>query len=306
MFPGQGAQSIAMGEELRTAYPAFKKTIDEASEVLGKDLVKLINEGPETDLNRADLTQPAILAVSVAAWRTLHENLDKKIEYMAGHSLGEYSTLVCSGSLDFADALKLVRRRGELMLQAVPEGTGGMAAVLGLADEDIQKACDETSGDQVVSPVNYNSPGQVVIAGHKEAVEKASQACLDKGASKVIPLAVSVPSHCELMKPAAEEFKAHLNEIEFKTPEVSVVSSVDVKILKDSNEIVDTLIRQLYSPVRWTETVHRFEAHGVTDYIDCGPGKILAGLNKRINRRSVVHVMNNQRGFDKLLESLAS
>jgi [acyl-carrier-protein] S-malonyltransferase len=295
-----------MGLEVAKHFATAKETLKEASEVLSLDIISLIKNGPEVILNRTDMTQPAILAVSVAIWRVIIQETNIKAEYMAGHSLGEYSALVCSGVMHFSDALKLVNLRGELMLKAVPEGKGGMSAVLGLGDTEILSICQQVAGDQVVSPVNYNAPGQVVIAGHKNAVERAGVLCLKEGAKKIIPLNVSGPFHSALMKPAAEELKVFLDAIAINSPAVPVINNVDVSTLSDSHAIKDSLIRQLYNPVRWTETIQWLEEQGTSDYVECGPGKVLAGLNKRINRRSVVHVTNDLTGFNKLLESLAS
>ena len=306
LFPGQGSQILKMGSELSDKYPQFKTSMKEASDALNFDLIKLINEGPETDLTRTDITQPAILAVSVATWRLLTSETELTADYMAGHSLGEYSALVCSGALAFDQAVKLVNKRGQLMLDAVPEGIGAMAAILGLEDDQVAKACVDSAENEVVSPVNYNSPGQVVIAGHKGAVERASEACVELGAKKVIPLVVSGPFHCALMKPAAEELAAVLEQIQINTPVAPVINNVDVSSITDTTAIKDALVRQLYNPVRWSETIHWFESNDVTSYVECGPGKVLAGLNKRINRRSPVHVTTDLAAFEKTVENLNS
>ncbi len=302
LFPGQGSQFLGMGSDLAEQYPVYKDTLQEASDALSMDMVQLINEGPEELLTRTDMTQPAILTVSVAGWRLINSLSDIKADYMAGHSLGEYSALVCSGALAFADAVRLVNLRGQLMLKAVPAGVGAMAAILGLDDEQISNACAEAAADEVVSPVNYNSPGQVVIAGHKGAVERASQACLDLGAKKAIPLVVSGPFHSSLMQPAAEKLGQALAETEIKRPQVSVVNNVDVAINDDPEAIRDALIRQLYNPVRWSEIMQWFESNSVTSYIECGPGKVLTGLVKRFNRRAPVQLITDLASFEKLLE----
>lgn len=305
LFPGQGSQSIGMGLDLASEHPVYKETLQEASEVLGRDLLELFENGPAEDLNRTDITQPAILSVSVASWRLLQSQKELTPTYMAGHSLGEYSALVCSGALAFKDAVSLVNKRGEYMTQAVPQGVGAMAAILGLADEEVSAACNDAAEDQIVSPVNFNSPGQVVIAGHKEAVERASAVCQEKGASKVIPLVVSGPFHCALMKPAADQLKETLDTITINSPEVPVINNVDVSIVSEPDQIKEALIRQIYNPVRWLETIQWLESNGTEAYVECGPGKVLAGLNKRINRRSVVHTTNNVATFEKLLEKLS-
>ncbi len=304
LFPGQGSQSIGMAKDLAEQYPVVRDTLTEASEVLGFDLISLINDGPEADLNRTDLTQPAILAVSVAAWRLLQSTTDVKADYMAGHSLGEYSALVCSGVLSFSDALTVVNKRGQFMIEAVPVGVGGMAAIIGLEDDKIIQACEAAAQEEVVSPVNYNSPGQVVIAGHQTAVERACEACLEAGAKRAIPLVVSGPFHSSLMQPAAGKLAEVLDNVKFNNPEVPVVNNVDVSINSSPSDIKDSLIRQLYNPVRWAETVQWFEGNGVTEYIECGPGKVLAGLNKRINRRAPVHLTTDVASYDKLLEKI--
>ena len=304
LFPGQGSQSIGMAKDLAEQYPVVRDTLTDASEVLGFDLISLINDGPEADLNRTDLTQPAILAVSVAAWRLLQSTTDVKADYMAGHSLGEYSALVCSGVLSFSDALTVVNKRGQFMIEAVPVGVGGMAAIIGLEDDKIIQACEAAAQEEVVSPVNYNSPGQVVIAGHQTAVERACEACLAAGAKRAIPLVVSGPFHSSLMQPAAGKLAEVLDNVTFNNPEVPVVNNVDVSINTSPSDIKDSLIRQLYNPVRWAETVRWFEGNGVTEYIECGPGKVLAGLNKRINRRAPVHLTTDVASYDKLLEKI--
>ena len=304
LFPGQGSQSIGMAKDLAEQYPVVRDTLTDASEVLGFDLISLINDGPEADLNRTDLTQPAILAVSVAAWRLLQSTTDVKADYMAGHSLGEYSALVCSGVLSFSDALTVVNKRGQFMIEAVPVGVGGMAAIIGLEDDKIIQACEAAAQEEVVSPVNYNSPGQVVIAGHQTAVERACEACLAAGAKRAIPLVVSGPFHSSLMQPAAGKLAEVLDNVTFNNPEVPVVNNVDVSINSSPSDIKDSLIRQLYNPVRWAETVRWFEGNGVTEYIECGPGKVLAGLNKRINRRAPVHLTTDVASYDKLLEKI--
>ena len=306
LFPGQGSQFQGMASDLSSAHAIVQSTLEEASDALGFDLIKLINDGPDADLNRTDLTQPSILAVSVAAWRLIQATTDVKADYMAGHSLGEYSALVCSGVISFQDAVKIVNKRGQFMLEAVPVGVGGMAAIIGLDDELIIEACATAAKGEVVSPVNYNSPGQVVIAGHQSAVQRACQACLESGARKAVPLVVSGPFHSSLMQPASGQLKEVLEQTTFSTPTIPVINNVDVKINNDPEQIKQSLIRQLYNPVRWSETVQWFEANGVTEYIECGPGKVLAGLNKRINRRAPVHLTTDLASYTKLLEKISA
>ncbi|MBU9832644.1 ACP S-malonyltransferase [Rahnella sp. FC061912-K] len=282
VFPGQGSQTLGMLADLAAAYPVVAETFAEASSVLGYDLWQLVQEGPAEELNKTWQTQPALLAASVAIWRVWQQQNGAKPVLMAGHSLGEYSALVCAGVLDFKQAISLVELRGKLMQEAVPAGTGAMYAIIGLDNDAIAKACEESAQGQVVSPVNFNSPGQVVIAGNKEAVERAGAACKAAGAKRALPLPVSVPSHCALMKPAADKMAVALENITFSAPQFSVVNNVDVKVESSPDAIRSALIRQLYSPVRWTESVEFMAAQGVEQLVEVGPGKVLTGLTKRI------------------------
>ncbi|MCG9758611.1 MULTISPECIES: ACP S-malonyltransferase [Pseudoalteromonas] len=283
-FPGQGSQSVGMLSELLASSDIVKATFAEASEALGYDLAELVLNGPEEELNQTHRTQPALLTASVAIFRAWQEKGVEAELTLAGHSLGEYSALVCAEVLTLADAVKLVEKRGLYMQEAVPAGTGSMAAIIGLDDEVIAKVCAESAQGDVVSPVNYNSPGQVVIAGHVEAVNRASQACKEAGAKRALPLAVSVPSHCALMKPAADKLAKDLEALVFSEPKFDVINNVDVTVAKDAAAIKDALIRQLYSPVRWTETVQAVAKEGVTTTFEFGPGKVISGLVKRIDR----------------------
>jgi len=282
VFPGQGSQTVGMLAELAATYPQVEETFREASDALGYDLWQLVSQGPAEELNKTWQTQPALLAASVAIYRVWQAQGGEQPVLMAGHSLGEYSALVCAGVLNFADAVKLVELRGKLMQEAVPEGTGAMQAIIGLDDAAIRQACEESAQGQVVSPVNFNSPGQVVIAGNKEAVERAGAACKAAGAKRALPLPVSVPSHCALMKPAADKLAVALEGITFNTPAMPVINNVDVKAESDVSAIRHALVRQLYSPVRWTESVEAMAAQGVTHLLEMGPGKVLTGLTKRI------------------------
>jgi len=282
VFPGQGSQTVGMLAELAATYPQVEETFREASDALGYDLWQLVSQGPAEELNKTWQTQPALLAASVAIYRVWQAQGGEQPVLMAGHSLGEYSALVCAGVLNFADAVKLVELRGKLMQEAVPEGTGAMQAIIGLDDAAIRQACEESAQGQVVSPVNFNSPGQVVIAGNKEAVERAGAACKAAGAKRALPLPVSVPSHCALMKPAADKLAVALEGITFNPPAVPVINNVDVKAESDASAIRHALVRQLYSPVRWTESVEAMAAQGVTHLLEMGPGKVLTGLTKRI------------------------
>ncbi|WP_373974483.1 ACP S-malonyltransferase [Chitinibacter sp. SCUT-21] len=281
VFPGQGSQSIGMMNGWADS-AVVKATFDEASSVLGQDLWAMVNEGPAEDLNATVNTQPVMLAAGVAAWRAYLANGGAMPAVMAGHSLGEYTALVAAEAISFGDALQLVRLRAEAMQEAVPAGTGAMAAILNLADEEIIAACAEAAQGEVVQAVNFNSPGQVVIAGTKAAVERACEACKARGAKRALLLPVSVPSHCDLMKPAAEKLAAKLATIEINAPKVPVLHNADVAAYSDAAAVRDALVRQLYQPVRWVETVQKMVADGVTVMAECGPGKVLVGLNKRI------------------------
>ena len=306
VFPGQGSQTVGMLAELAGDYPIVQETFKQASEVLGYDLWQLVQEGPAEELNKTWQTQPALLTASVAVYRVWQQKYPElKPEVMAGHSLGEYSALVCAGVLDFQDAVKLVELRGKLMQQAVPEGTGAMYAIIGLDNEDIINACKQAEQGEVVSAVNFNSPGQVVIAGAKAAVERAAALCKEAGAKRALPLAVSVPSHCALMKPAADQLSVSLESITLKAPTVSVLNNVDVKAETDADAIRNELVRQLYSPVRWTETVEKMSHSGVEVLVEIGPGKVLNGLTKRIVDSLQATSVNDVKSLDAVNELLA-
>jgi len=261
---------------------AIRDTFAEASDALGFDLAKMVAEGPAELLNQTVNTQPAMLAAGVAVYRLWLAQGGARPALMAGHSLGEYTALTCAGAIDFADALRLVRLRAEAMQSAVPEGVGGMAAILGLDDDGVRAVCAEAAQGEVLAAVNFNSPGQVVIAGNKAAVERGCALAKEKGAKRALPLPVSVPSHCALMKPAAEKLLVAMNAIVFRAPSVPVIHNADVAAHSDPAAIRDALAGQLYSPVRWVESMQAFAAQGVTRIAECGPGKVLAGLNKRI------------------------
>ncbi|WP_241606646.1 ACP S-malonyltransferase [Rosenbergiella epipactidis] len=301
VFPGQGSQTVGMLAELAAEQPIIEATYAQASEALGYDLWQLVQQGPAEELNKTWQTQPALLAASVALFRLWQQQGGAQPALLAGHSLGEYSALVCAGVIDFADAIRLVELRGKLMQEAVPEGTGAMQAIIGLDDAAIRQACEESAQGQVVSPVNFNSPGQVVIAGNKEAVERAGAACKAAGAKRALPLPVSVPSHCALMKPAAEKLAVALREITFSEPKISVVNNVDVKCETDAEAIREALVRQLYSPVRWTESVQYIAAQGVTQLVEVGPGKVLTGLTKRIVDTLTASAINDPAAFSAAL-----
>ncbi|GIU26989.1 ACP S-malonyltransferase [Shewanella schlegeliana] len=302
VFPGQGSQALGMLAELAETHPVVGETFAQASSVLGYDLWELVQQGPVETLNETDKTQPALLAASVAIYRAYLASGKGLPSVMAGHSLGEYSALVCAGVIDFEAAIKLVELRGQLMQQAVPAGTGAMFAIIGLADDAIAKACEEASEGAVVSPVNYNSPGQVVIAGEKAAVERAAALCKANGAKMAVALPVSVPSHCQLMKPAADKLAVALESIEFSAPSVNVINNVDVARPQSAADIKDALVRQLYCPVRWSETVELMAQEGITNLFEMGPGKVLTGLTKRINRSLSAQAVNDVASLTALTE----
>jgi [acyl-carrier-protein] S-malonyltransferase len=281
VFPGQGSQSLGMMQGFDTL-PVVRETFEEAGAVLKQDLWQLVTSGPLEALNQTINTQPAMLAAGVAVYRAWQQVGGNQPAFMAGHSLGEYSALVASSALAFADALPLVRYRAEVMQEAVAEGVGGMAAILGLDDDAVRAVCAEAAQGEVLEAVNFNSPGQVVIAGNKAAVERGMELAKAKGAKRALPLPVSVPSHCSLMKPAAEKLALYLQSVKLNVPQVAVLHNADVKSYNSEAEIRDALVRQLYQPVRWAETIQALAAAGVTHVAECGPGKVLAGLNKRI------------------------
>jgi len=301
VFPGQGSQSVGMLADLYAEYAIVRETFAEASAALDYDLWALVANGPEADLNETHRTQPALLTASVAVWRLWQQQNGTKPAFLAGHSLGEYSALVCAGVMSLADAVKLVEKRGQYMQTAVPAGTGAMSAIIGLDDALIAKACADAAQGEVVSPVNYNSPGQVVIAGHKAAVERANELCKAAGAKRALPLPVSVPSHCALMRPAAEQLSTDLQSLHFNTPVISVVNNVDVAVATEATAIQDALIRQLFSPVRWTETIEFLVTQGVTEVIELGAGKVLSGLIKRINKELLTTSVHDVASFQAAL-----
>ena len=284
VFPGQGSQAVGMLTELAAANPLVGETFGEASEVLSYDLWKLVQDGPEADLNRTDRTQPAMLAAGVSVWRVWQASDGATPAVMAGHSLGEYTALVCAGALDFAAAVALVAERGRCMQDAVPPGVGAMAALLGLDDATVADVCARAAADEVVEPVNFNSPGQVVIAGNAAAVDRAIALAKEAGARRAVTLPVSVPSHCALMKPAADKFARHLEQTDIVQPAIPVVQNVDAGLQEHPEIIRDNLGKQLYSPVQWVSSVHAMQAHGITRMLEAGPGKVLAGLCKRIDK----------------------
>jgi len=283
IFPGQGSQAVAMLSDF-SENSIVQDTFKEASQALGYDLWQLIAQGPAEQLNQTNHTQPALLTASVALWRVWQAQSPVLPSMFAGHSLGEYSALVCAGVLSLSDGVKLVEKRGEYMQECVPAGVGAMAAVIGLDDQAIIDACAQAQDNEVVSAVNFNSPGQVVIAGHKAAVERAGELCKAAGAKRVLPLPVSVPSHCALMADAAKKLSVDLETITFNTPQINIINNVDVAVETSPEAIKLALVRQLYSPVRWSETVVKLGEQGVNQLVELGPGKVLQGLTKRINK----------------------
>ncbi len=284
VFPGQGSQSVGMLAELAAEYGQVIDTFARASEVLGYDLWRLVHDGPADELNQTDRTQPAMLASGVAVWRVWQAHDGVTPAVMAGHSLGEYTALVCAGALAFEDAIGLVAERGRCMQSAVPAGVGGMAAILGLDDEAVASVCRQAAEAEVVTPVNYNSPGQVVIAGHLAAVQRAIALAKETGAKRAVELPVSVPSHCALMEPAAGQFSDSLQQLSIKSPQIPVIQNVDAGSHLEPELIRANLHKQLYSPVQWVKCIQAMGAAGVTQVFELGPGKVLTGLGKRIDR----------------------
>jgi [acyl-carrier-protein] S-malonyltransferase len=304
VFPGQGAQKVGMGKALAEVFPVCRDTFDEADAALGESLSTLCFEGPEDRLQLTENTQPAILAVSVAACR-LAESTGVRAAFAAGHSLGEYSAHVAAGTLSFADALRTVRRRGQYMQQAVPVGEGAMSAILGLDAEAVGAACREAAaatGGRVVSPANINAPGQVVIAGHHDAVARAGILAKEKGAKRVIPLAVSAPFHCALMKPAEERLAPELRALATTDPAIPVVANVDAEPKRNAGAAIEALVQQVSSPVRWDDVVRRLIAEGVTRFVELGPGTVLAGLIRKIDRSVTVVSVEDPDGVSALAE----
>lgn len=284
VFPGQGSQSLAMLAELAELHPSVHETFREASDGAGVDLWALSQGGPEEMLNRTEYTQPALLAAGVAVWRLWQAQGGSQPAVLAGHSLGEYAALVAAGALTLHDGAHLVRIRGQLMQDAAPPGTGAMAAVIGAEDALVKEVCVEASGSQVVVPANYNSPGQIVIGGDADAVDRAVALLAERGVRKVVKLAVSVPSHTPLMREAANRLSETMNGLSWREPSLPIVQNVDADIRQGTQSIRDALVRQLYLPVRWTDCVQALAARGVTRIGECGPGKVLTGLAKRIDK----------------------
>lgn len=304
VFPGQGSQSVGMLSELAQAYPSVKQTFARASEVLGKDLWQLVTDGPVEDLNLTYNTQPTMLTAGVAVWQVWCELSEVRPSWMAGHSLGEYTALVCSGAMTFEDAVALVAERGTLMQEAVPNGEGAMAAILGLDEPQVVKVCAEAADGQVVSPVNFNAPGQIVIAGHVAAVERAMIAAKDAGAKRAVKLPVSAPSHCSLMEPAAAKLADRLQNIAIESPEVTLIHNVDVASHDALEVIRNALKEQLFKPVRWVDTIKFMHEQGVNKFVECAPGKVLMSLNKRIVKEATHFTIYDTDSLNKVLEQI--
>lgn len=301
VFPGQGSQKIGMLAELAEQNPIIEKTFSEASEVLGYDMWDLIQQGAQEDINLTQRTQPILLTCSVAIWRLWNEKLGATPSQMAGHSLGEWSALVCANVIDFADGLRIVEARGKYMQQAVPVGQGAMAAIIGLDDQAILNACAEAGDLGVVDAVNFNAPGQVVIAGSNDAVERAMDICKAVGAKRALPLPVSAPFHTSLMKPAADNLAEMVNAVSFRAPEVPIMHNVHARNEQDPEAIKALMLEQIYSPVKWVDCVKQLKEGGVSTLVECGPGKVLSGLVKRIDRDLISVATETVADFDAAL-----
>lgn len=305
IFPGQGSQTVGMLAEIAAELPVIQQTFAEASDAISLDLWDLAQSGPQEQQNLTENTQPLLLTASVALWRAWGEASDVRPTVMAGHSLGEFTALVCAQALGFADAVRLVKQRGQFMQTAVPVGEGAMAAIIGLDDDAINQACIDSCQGEVVSAVNFNSPGQVVIAGHKAAVERAIAACKEAGAKRAMPLPVSAPFHTSLMQPAGEQLAQALADIDVSSPSCPVVQNVYAEAESDAARIKALLVEQISSPVRWVSCMQQMQTMGATHFVECGPGKVLAGLCKRIDRSLVASSLNDVAHIAALQESLA-
>lgn len=304
VFPGQGSQSIGMLSELAVEYPLVKHTFAQASEILDFDLWQLVEEGPIEDLNQTEKTQSAMLTAGVAIWRVWSELSTIKPGWVAGHSLGEYTALVCADAISFEDSVALVAERGRLMQEAVPLGIGAMAVIIGLENHQVVKVCADSAENEVVSAVNFNAPGQVVIAGHNAAVERAMAEAKKMGAKRAMKLPVSVPSHCALMEPAAEKLDKKMQQFVIEDPKMTLIHNVDVAAHSASAVIRNALKEQLYKPVRWIDGIRYMHDQGVTRFVECGPGKVLMGLNKRIVKTADHMAIYNPATMENVLEQL--
>ncbi|MGZ8222945.1 MAG: ACP S-malonyltransferase [Methylobacter sp.] len=304
VFPGQGSQSVGMLADLASVYPEIRRTFERASEVLGKDLWSIVSEDSDGELNQTCNTQPAMLAAGVAVWEVWCKHSPVRPSWMAGHSLGEYTALVCSDAMSFEDGIRLVATRGLLMQEAVPSDVGAMAAILGLEDHQVVKLCADVAEAEIVSAVNFNSPGQVVIAGHVAAVKRAKLAAKAAGAKRALLLPISVPSHCALMEPAAQKLDLQLQSAAIDTPKMTLIHNVDVASHSAPEVIRNALKEQLYKPVRWADGIKFMHDQGVTCFVECGPGKVLVGLNKRIAKDATHLSIYDPESLNKVLEQL--
>ncbi len=303
LFPGQGSQSVGMMSALADEFSQVQATFDQASAVLGYDLWAVVADGPAEELNRTEITQPAMLTAGIATWRIWQALGGAQPDYLAGHSLGEYSALVAAGVMRFRDAVTIVAERGRLMQQATPAGNGAMAAVLGLDDQVLNEICEQVAAVGVVACANFNAPGQVVISGNKTAVEQAGELAKQAGARRVVPLSVSVPSHCTLMKPAAAKLQELLLEARFSDSSLPVIQNADVRAYADAEQVREALARQLWQPVRWTETIRSLLDAGVNRFVECGPGKVLASLNRRIAKRTAVFTLSGRAAIEDAMQT---
>jgi len=302
VFPGQGSQSQGMQADLAAEFSFVQEAYSEASDILGYNLWQLVQDGPEDKLAETIVTQPAMLTAGYCSWLAWLDGGGAQPEQMAGHSLGEYTALLCAGAISFSDALKVVKKRSELMQAAVPVGVGAMAAIIGLDDDAVQAVCNEAAETGVVEAVNFNTPGQVVIAGHKEAVARAVKGAEASGARRAILLPVSVPSHSSLMVAAGEQLATALAEVEFSSTGIAVINATDATPYVDADDIRSRLSRQVFRPVHWVDTINAMLAGGATSFIECGPGKVLAGLIRRINRATPITTIDSISGLQKALE----
>jgi len=304
VFPGQGSQSVGMLSELAENFQVVKEVFQEASDTLTIDLWKMCQTDGDS-LNQTMNTQPAMLAAGYATFKVLKEEIDLNSQSFAGHSLGEYSALVAADSIEFSDAIKLVRKRAELMQDAVPSGIGGMAAILGLSDEEVVNVCLGYKGEGVVEPVNFNSPGQVVVAGSKEAVDNICELMKEAGAKRAVPLQVSVPSHCSLMNSASDEFAEFINATNIQLPNLSVIHNVDALSSNNIDQIKQNLIDQIKKPVLWTQTISNMSKHGVEKILECGPGKVLAGLTRRIDKSLSANAIIDKNSLEETIKEIS-
>ncbi len=305
VFPGQGSQKLGMLRELATKYPVIEQTFAEASAQIGLGLWDIVQNDPANSLDHTHITQPALLAASVSIWRIWQQSNGRMPSILAGHSLGEYSALVCAGVLDFSSAVNVVHQRGQFMQSAVPVGAGKMAAIVGLENYRINELCDEAAGDEIVSAANFNAPGQTVIAGHAAAVDRAMDLCKQAGAKRAIPLNVSVPSHCALMKPAADKLEQVLLTVQFKPAVIPVVQNVNAEICGNPDVIRQNLILQIYQPLQWVDSIRLIRKAGISKLVECGPGKVLSGLVKRIEPELACFGSDDCASLDSALAEMA-